>query len=201
MKILLLTNSILNDKFMIYDKLKNVLENNITMDIIYKKIKLTDVINYNFIISFGYKYIVNKEIINNFGNKIVNCHISYLPYNRGFDPNLWSILTNTPSGITIHLLSEKLDQGDIIYQEKIKISEEETLQSSYNILIESMIELVLKNFNNLINCNFSTTPQDHSNKTYHEFKNRPDFDIICPNSWDTKIKTVKELYTKHFLSH
>ena len=198
MNILLLTNEILNNKFNILKQIDNVSESKIT--VMYKKINLDLVKEFDFIISFGYRYIIKKDIINHFQKKIINCHISYLPYNRGSDPNLWSLLTDTPSGITIHLLTEKLDQGDIIYQEKINLSDEETLSSSYNILINSMIELILNNFNNLINCNFTLTPQDHSKHTYYELKDRPDFDIICPKSWDTKRKDVKELYIKHYLS-
>jgi methionyl-tRNA formyltransferase len=196
MNILLLTNENLNNNFNISKQMENNSDCKIT--VIYKKINLDLVKEYDFIISFGYRYIIKKDVINHFQKKIINCHISYLPYNRGSDPNLWSLLTDTPSGITIHLLTEKLDQGDIIYQEEINLSEDDTLASSYNILINNMIELILKHFNNLINCNFTVKPQDHSKHTYYELKDRPDFNIICPNSWDTKRKEVKELYIKHF---
>ncbi len=36
-----------------------------------------------FIISFNYKYIIDEDIIEYMGNRIINLHISYLPYNRG----------------------------------------------------------------------------------------------------------------------
>ncbi|MBQ3033656.1 MAG: hypothetical protein IJD28_04690 [Deferribacterales bacterium] len=69
--------------------------------------KLQEPITEDFIISFGYHYMVHKDIVKKFENKIINMHISYLPWNRGADPNLWSILENTPKGVTIHRLAGK----------------------------------------------------------------------------------------------
>ena len=42
--------------------------------------------------------------------------MSYLPWNRGADPNFWSILEDTPKGVTIHIMDESIDTGDILYQ-------------------------------------------------------------------------------------
>ena len=70
-----------------------------TEDIDFVNTKITPelVKNYDFIISFGYRYIVKKNVINLFtNNNIINLHISYLPYNRGSDP-IWSILDGTPA--------------------------------------------------------------------------------------------------------
>ncbi len=66
---------------------------------------------YDFLISFSYRYIISKEILNCFKDKAINLHISYLPWNKGADPNLWSILENTPQGVTIHQMDYKLDAG------------------------------------------------------------------------------------------
>ena len=59
---------------------------------------------YDFLISFGYRYIIKDKILTHFKENALNLHISYLPWNRGSDPNLWSILENTPKGVTIHQL-------------------------------------------------------------------------------------------------
>jgi len=54
----------------------------------------------DFIISYGYRHIITPDIIDAMsdkvrGDRIINLHISYLPYNRGSDPNLWSWLNDT----------------------------------------------------------------------------------------------------------
>ena len=65
----------------------------------------------------------------------VNLHVSYLPWNRGADPNFWSIVEGTPKGITIHKMNYALDKGDIIIQQPIQeFPDTETLETSYNHL-------------------------------------------------------------------
>ncbi len=84
-------------------------------------------------VSYTYRYIINSEILNVLGNNVVNLHISYLPWNRGADPNIWSIIDNTPRGVTLHYVDEKLDHGDIIAQQLVgKYSNEDTLKTTYD---------------------------------------------------------------------
>ena len=71
---------------------------------------------FKILISFNYKYKIEKKIIKLFNGQCFNCHISYLPFNAGADPNFWSFKNNTKKGITIHLLNEKIDKGPIIFQ-------------------------------------------------------------------------------------
>ena len=85
---------------------------------------------YDLLISFGYRYIISKEILNYFKEKTINCHISYLPWNKGADPNLWSILENTPKGVTLHQMDCGLDTGKILLQKKIYFDDNDTLISS-----------------------------------------------------------------------
>ena len=74
---------------------------------------------FNFLISYGYRFILRKEILDLFPNRAINMHISYLPYNRGADPNFWSFIEGTPKGVTIHYLDEGVDTGDIIVQKEV----------------------------------------------------------------------------------
>jgi len=91
---------------------------------------------FNFLISYGYRYVLKKEILDLFPNRAINLHISYLPYNRGSDPNFWSFIDGTPKGVTIHYLDEGVDTGDIIVQKEVVFDslETETLASSYQKL-------------------------------------------------------------------
>jgi len=120
-------------------------------EVIYREDKITadDVkkVSPDFIISYNYKYIISKEIIDFVHGKAVNLHISYLPYNRGYHPNVWSFLEDTSKGVTIHYIDEGIDTGDIIVQKKVFIDEnKETLKSSYEILHNEIQELFKKNW-------------------------------------------------------
>ena len=60
--------------------------------------------NIDFIISYGCRHILRKDILDKFPNKAINFHISLLPWNKGADPNLWSFLEDSPKGVTAHYL-------------------------------------------------------------------------------------------------
>ena len=106
---------------------------------------------YDFAISFGYRYKLEKDFMNQFGSKIINLHISYLPYNRGSDPNIWSFIDNTVKGVTIHQIDEGIDTGDIILQQEIKFNlNNETLSSSYNKLIITIENLFINNCEDIL---------------------------------------------------
>ncbi|MEP9411504.1 MAG: UDP-4-amino-4,6-dideoxy-N-acetyl-beta-L-altrosamine N-acetyltransferase [Candidatus Brocadia sp.] len=120
-------------------------------DVIYRedKVIINDIkqINPDFIISYNYKHIIPKEIIDYVNGKAINLHISYLPYNRGSYPNVWSFLEDTPKGVTIHYINEGIDTGDVIVQKEVFINEEkETLKSSYEILHREIQELFKENW-------------------------------------------------------
>lgn len=85
-------------------------------------------------VSYTYRYILTKETLDALGNNVVNIHNSYLPWNRGADPNLWSIAENTPRGVTLHYMDTGLDKGWIIAQKLVGKEKGETLQSSYDKL-------------------------------------------------------------------
>lgn len=90
---------------------------------------------FDFLISYGYRHILKKDILDLFPDRAINLHISFLPWNRGADPNLWSFIRNTPKGVTIHYMDEGLDTGDIICQREVEFDLEiDTLGTSYNKL-------------------------------------------------------------------
>ena len=94
---------------------KKIFIKNYSSKINFKKIK-----NFDLIICYGYRHIIDKEIISKY-KKIINLHISYLPYNKGAHPNFWSFADNTPSGVTIHEVNENLDSGNIIFKKKLNL--------------------------------------------------------------------------------
>lgn len=75
-----------------------------------------------------------KNIIEAFPNKIINIHPALLPKYGGkgmYGMNVHrSIVENKESetGITIHYVNENYDEGNIIFQEKVALSEEETAE-------------------------------------------------------------------------
>ncbi|UYM55336.1 dTDP-4-amino-4,6-dideoxyglucose formyltransferase [Leclercia adecarboxylata] len=65
----------------------------------------------------------------------INVHPGYNPYNRGWYPQVFSIMNGLPAGVTIHKMDDKVDHGPIIYQEKIQIQERDTSLEAYRKII------------------------------------------------------------------
>ena len=149
-----------------------------------RKINLEDVKDFDWIISFGYRNIISKNIIDKTKNKIINLHISYLPYNRGANPNYWSFKENTPKGVSIHFIDEGIDTGPILLQSLCEFDESQTLKSSYNILIQTIENLFFDNFDKIMNGKVKSKPQV-GNGTYHK-KN----DLLNNINYNTKIKEI-----------
>ena len=88
-------------------------------------------------VSYTYRFILTDEHIMALNHNVVNLHNSLLPWNRGADPNLWSIIENTPRGVTLHYVDSSLDKGYIIMQSLVTdavTNDCKTLASSYNCL-------------------------------------------------------------------
>ena len=145
-----------------------------------------------FIISYGYKYLITKDIIDLFKGKIINLHISFLPFNRGYYPNLWSHLEGSPSGVTIHLINEQIDGGEILLQKKVEIDpKKHSFRSSY-LILRKEIEILLKS-----NWKFLKLGEIPGKISINKgsYKNKKDGDEILQlfdEGWDTKItKAIK----------
>ncbi len=97
-------------------------------------------------VSYTYRFILSEEILESLNNNVVNIHNSILPWNRGADPNIWSIVDKTPRGVTLHYMDVNLDKGDIIAQKFVNDGDDETLKSSYNNLDKAAKELFMDLF-------------------------------------------------------
>lgn len=93
----------------------------------------------------GFNQIFSRDLINRF-EVCLNFHPSILPYYRGPVPSFW-VLHNREykSGITLHRMTEKIDQGEILYQEVINIKDDDT-ESSLDTRIALKGAEVLKEY-------------------------------------------------------
>ena len=145
MKILFLTNN---------PKVSDVLYTWLTdsgEDVLYETKPVNDeyIINnaIEFIISYNYLHIIRQEVIDLLPHRIINLHISFLPYNRGASPNIWSFINCTPCGVTIHEVDAGVDTGDILLQQQITFDiYNETLSSTYEKLHNTIQNLFYDNW-------------------------------------------------------
>ena len=108
----------------------------------------------DYLVSIYYRYIIKKNILKIVDYKAMNSHPSLLPAYRGTKSSVWAILNNEQeTGITYHYINEKIDDGNIILQKTISISNDDTAYSLYNKLISLFVLNFCSAFDMLINNN------------------------------------------------
>lgn len=70
------------------------------------------------------------------GARCVNFHPGYNPFNRGWYPQVFSILNGDPLGVTVHEMTEEIDGGPIIAREAVPLFPHDTSLSAYRRVIE-----------------------------------------------------------------
>ena len=100
----------------------------------------------------GFMKILSKNFIKKFKGKILNIHPSLLPKYKGLNTHEKALINKEKySGCTVHFVNSRLDSGKIILQKKVKISENETVESlAKKILVQEhklYPKAILKIFN------------------------------------------------------
>jgi len=91
------------------------------------------------VISGGFEHKVPEEIIEVPEKGIVNLHPSFLPYNRGAHPYIWPIIEDTPAGVSIHYMTEEIDEGAIIDREEVSVLPDDTAKTLRNRLMDAQV--------------------------------------------------------------
>lgn len=114
--------------------------------------------NIDLIVLAGFLWLVPENIIKNFDNKIINIHPALLPEFGGkgmYGDNVHkAVIENKKkiSGITIHYVNNKYDEGNIIFQKECPVYESDTakdLAKRIHILehkfFPEIIDFIIKN--------------------------------------------------------
>jgi len=105
----------------------------------------------------------------------VNLHGGMLPRYRGMMPSFWAMLNNEEYvGVTVHYMTAKLDDGDIILQEKLEILSTDTLASLISRSKALGAELMLKAMGLIENGNVNPKPNRDEFATYFSFPDKAD---------------------------
>lgn len=174
------------NRLKMYNDTVSCVEEKISLDYIRKN-------KFQIVISYGYRHIISKDIIEYMQNKIINLHISYLPWNRGADPNFWSFFEDTKKGVTIHLIDEDIDTGDIIIQKEVSFQQNVTLRESYQILTKEIENLFFEYWSDIRIGKFYTFPQDFNEGSLHYSKDKEKYNFLLTDGWDTDVSKLKEM--------
>jgi methionyl-tRNA formyltransferase len=107
--------------------------------------------NPDIIITCAYGQIIPNQILDYPKYKCINIHGSLLPKYRGGSPIQTAIKNGEEyTGITIMYMAEKMDAGDMLVKEKVKIEDEDTTETMFDKLEECGKHLLIKNLPKII---------------------------------------------------
>ena len=128
-----------------------------------------------------YGIIIPKTIINLPKYKTINIHFSRLPRLRGAAPVQHTILLGEKSAwISIFLMEEKLDTGDILWQKELKLEGVETSDFLYHRLFDIAADNLPEIIDKCAQGKIKPVKQDHSKATYTKRLTKEDGFIPFP---------------------
>ena len=135
-----------------------------------------DYVNIDWYFMISWKYIIPPVLINHPKLGAINLHYSLLPEYRGVYPVNWAIIEGKKNtGVTYHLVNEKIDDGQIVCQKEISISLGDTARS----LQLRLDDLAYKLFDEMVDWSRHGGLQpdifSKQTKTQASYKSRSDF--------------------------
>ncbi|MFH0953458.1 MAG: methionyl-tRNA formyltransferase [Verrucomicrobiota bacterium] len=118
----------------------------------------------------------------------INIHPSLLPKYRGAAPIQWAIANGeVETGVTILHVTEKMDAGDIILQEKAPIRDQDTATSLEPLLAELGATLLVRALDEIRAGGAPRLPQDESKVTFAPKLEKEDGRI----NWSQPAETIR----------
>lgn len=119
------------------------------------------------IITCAYGQILPRELLNYPKFGCINVHASLLPKLRGGAPIHRAIMTGaSKSGITIMYMNPRMDEGDIITQEEVEITDTDTASTLHDKLSVLGADLLIRTIPSILDGTNKRIPQDSSKATY-----------------------------------
>jgi methionyl-tRNA formyltransferase len=126
----------------------------------------------------------------------INVHASLLPQYRGAAPINWAIINGEKeSGVTTFKLKHEIDTGDILLQEKIAITENQTAGELHDQLKELGASVLVKTIQGLADGKLKERSQSEIANSKSEIaKHAPKiFTETCKIDWDKSVDDVQNL--------
>ena len=142
------------------------------------------------IFSFYYRKMVKSSILNIPPRGCLNLHGSLLPKYRGRCPINWVLVNGEKeTGATLHYMTPKPDDGDIVCQKKVVITDDDTAQSLYRKVGEASSIMLDEILPRIKNGSAPRKSQDHSTATYYGGRRPEDGEM----DWNVPAKQVRNL--------
>lgn len=97
---------------------------------------------FDLVVSAHCKQLFPASLVN--GLRCVNLHPGLNPFNRGWFPQVFSIINGLPAGATLHEMDEEIDHGAVIDQAEVEVLPWDTSGSVYQKVLEAEKEIFVR---------------------------------------------------------
>lgn len=129
--------------------------------------------DYDFVFSAHCKQLfpeqLTKELV------CINIHPGLNPHNRGWYPQVFSIINGLPLGATLHEIDSYIDHGAIIDQEEVEVLSEDTSLDAYNRVMDAEQSILRRSFGKVLDGTY-TAKKPSSEGNLNLLK---DFNTLC----------------------
>ena len=140
--------------------------------------------------SFYYRQILQRDILDIPKSGCLNLHGSLLPKYRGRVPINWVLVNGErETGVTLHDMTPRPDDGDIVAQERIAISDDDTALTLHRKTAQAAERLLDGILPRILDGTAPRIPQDHRQATYFGGRRPSDGEI----NWFKTAQEVRNL--------
>jgi UDP-4-amino-4-deoxy-L-arabinose formyltransferase/UDP-glucuronic acid dehydrogenase (UDP-4-keto-hexauronic acid decarboxylating) len=140
--------------------------------------------------SFYYRKLIKKSILDIPPQGCLNLHGSLLSKYRGRCPINWVLINGEKeTGVTLHYMTPRPDDGDIVCQEKIDISDDDTAKSLYKKATDTASKMLDNILPYIKNGQAPHRAQDHSQATHFGGRRPEDGEI----DWSISASQIRNL--------
>lgn len=142
------------------------------------------------IFSFYYRNLIKQPILDIPPAGCLNLHGSLLPKYRGRCPINWVLINGEKqTGVTLHYMTPRPDDGDIVCQKEVTIADQDTSRSLHQKAAEAASVMLDEILPRIKEGTVPRTPQDHSQATYYGGRRAEDGEI----DWTASAREVRNL--------
>jgi UDP-4-amino-4-deoxy-L-arabinose formyltransferase/UDP-glucuronic acid dehydrogenase (UDP-4-keto-hexauronic acid decarboxylating) len=128
--------------------------------------------------SFYYRKLLGTEILDLASAGAYNLHGSLLPHYRGRAPLNWVLVNGeTETGVTLHAMTAEADAGDIIAQDSVAISVDDTATSLGDKLLLAAASLLDDALPKIAAGDVPRQPQDNTQASYYGGRSADDGEL------------------------
>ena len=151
--------------------------------------------NFDLVLSLHCKQVFPKEIVSKICS--INIHPGLNSHNRGWYPQVFSIINKMPAGATIHVMTEDIDAGPVIAQKQVEIQPHDTSLSLYEKIQDAEVSLLKEYLRKIVSFDWQASDVISSGN----YNSVQDFKSLCCLDLDSVASLGEHIDLLRALTH